>query len=269
MSRTSSAVADPHQPDTAGSRVEHVVLTMGQRIVSGVYAPGSTLPTEQEISAELNVGRNVTREAIKVLAGKGFVRTGRRAGTIVQPQGHWNMLDHEVLSWASRNPAIRHDLLANLTDVRRIIEPEVAALAAKNATTTDTLRIFEAYEDMERHARNRDLAIVADINFHTRLFEAARNPLLASIARSFAVLLRANFETSMKREGAYIRNLVEHRRIAEAIHRRDADAARAEMLQLLAKNDADLREMMSAGEAKHGPREAKKPVRRAGARQRR
>lgn len=229
------------------NRVNFIVREIGQRIVGGDFAPGNTLPVEQDLCETFKVGRNAVREAIKVLAGKGFVRTVRRAGTIVQPRRLWAMLDPDVLSWMLANPALRHDLLENLAELRRIIEPEAAALAARHATTTETLRLFETFELMGKHRHNRALAIDHDIHFHDLLLEASHNPLLISMARSIDVLLRANFEISIESPDGFIRNLDQHGKVADAIHRRDADAARREMLILLANNEADLDEMLDPG----------------------
>jgi DNA-binding FadR family transcriptional regulator len=230
------------------NRVEIVVSVIGQRIVSEIYPPGAALPTEPELGAELGVGRNAVREAVKMLAAKGFLRTSRRAGTLVLSKSSWSMLDPQVLSWILKDGRIRSQLLVDLTAVRRIIEPEVAALAAEAASTKDTLRLFEAFEEMERNANDRGAAIEADIRFHERLFEAAHNPLLASLSRAFAVLLHANFEIAIDRKNAFMRNLSEHGLVAQAIHRRDAASARREMLKLLNNNDEDIRQMMRGGD---------------------
>ena len=75
---------------------------------------------------------------------------------------------------------LRRDLLSELTQLRVMIEPEVAALAAKNATTTETLRLYEAYEAMRRHCNDSMLAIETDLRFHQCLFAGAHNQLVAS-----------------------------------------------------------------------------------------
>ena len=123
--------------DRSSNRVDFLVAQIGQRIAGNVFVPGETLPTEQELCTEFGAGRNAVREAVKVLAGKGFVRTERRAGTIVQPRTHWAMLDPQALSWLLQNASLREELLTNLSQLRRIVEPEAAALAAKQATITE------------------------------------------------------------------------------------------------------------------------------------
>ena len=88
------------------------------------------------------------------------------------------------------------------------------------------------------------LAIETDLRFHQCLFAGAHNQLVASLFRSFSVLLRANFELTLGSKGGFIRNLEQHGDVAEAVHHRDPDAARRAMLQLLANNEADLAEVM-------------------------
>jgi DNA-binding FadR family transcriptional regulator len=231
-----------------------VARTIGMAIARGDYAPGDTLPIEAELCRSLNVGRNVLREAVKTLAGKDLLRTVRRTGTIVLEKSQWNLLDPEVLRWTLAADLLRHDLLSELTQLRVMIEPEVAALAAKNATTTETLRLYESYEAMRRHCNDSVLAIETDLRFHQCLFAGAHNQLVASLFRSFSVLLRANFEFTLGSKGGFIRNLEQHGDVAQAVHRRDPDAARRAMLQLLANNEADLAEVMQrSAAAARGP----------------
>jgi GntR family galactonate operon transcriptional repressor len=231
------------------SLVDHALLTIGRWIIDGRYAPGDTLPTEQEICAQLGVGRNAMREAIKMLVSKGFLRTVRRTGITVEPRAKWSMLDPAVLSWALDNKEIRAGLIKDLTGLRYIIEPEVAALAASNATSTDILRIYEAFEQMERHGDDVNLAIEADIAFHARLFEGAHNQLLSSIVPAFALLLRANLEIALQ-SGNFISGLDQHKQVLDAIHRRDADDARVSMRRLLDSNTKDLADMRAGTQIK-------------------
>jgi DNA-binding FadR family transcriptional regulator len=186
------------------------------------------------------VGRNIVREAIKALVAKGLLKTMRRAGTTVQAKANWNLLDPDVLDWSVHNVGNRDALIAELTQLRRILEPELAALAAQFASRSDCLRLFAAYEAMERHVNDPVHAIAADIQFHERLFEATHNQLIQSLVKAFVVLLRSIFALSIKRDGGFIRNLKEHLVVAEAVHAKDPEAARAAMRQLLGKNESDL-----------------------------
>jgi GntR family transcriptional regulator, galactonate operon transcriptional repressor len=224
------------------SVVDRLVSALGRDIAAGVWKPGATLPTEPEIAHRLGAGRNAVREAVKILAAKGFVRTERRAGTIVRPEFCWNLLDPEVLNWILSASANRDHLLDELSELRSIIEPAAAALAATHASAMETLRIFEAYDQMEKLHAEIPKTIDADIAFHELLFEASHNRLLVALVPAFSLLARTNFEISIRAGKPASRNLKEHRQIVEAVSRRDPEAARRASRKLIAKNATDLAE---------------------------
>src|SRR6202049_4019933 len=132
------------------SVVDRLVSAIGREIASGVWKPEQTLPTEPELAHRFGAGRNAVREAVKILAAKGFVRTERRAGTIVRPESCWNLLDPEVLGWMLSALGERDKLLDELSELRTIIEPMVAGLAAAHASAMETLQICDAYDQMEK-----------------------------------------------------------------------------------------------------------------------
>ena len=103
------------------SVVDQLVSALGRDIAGGTWKPEETLPTEPEIAHRFGAGRNAVREAVKILAAKGFVRTERRAGTIVRSESCWNLLDPEVLSWILSAVANRDHLLDELSELRSII----------------------------------------------------------------------------------------------------------------------------------------------------
>jgi DNA-binding FadR family transcriptional regulator len=242
--QTAESGSKPRDPAAtrSASVVDRLVSALGRDIASGVWKPDETLPTEPEISHRFGAGRNAVREAIKILAAKGFVRTERRAGTIVRPDFCWNLLDAEVLNWMLLALANRDDVLSELSELRSIIEPAVAALAATHASAMETLRIFEAYEQMEKG--EMQTFIDAKIAFHDRLFEAAHNRLLVNLVPAFSLLLRTSFEISIRAGKPAARNLKEHRQIAEAVSRRDPAGARRATRKLLERNAAGLAEMI-------------------------
>ena len=233
-------MADSENRKSAPRLVVKTVDVLGRRIVKGDVPPGQTLPVEQDISDELGVSRNVVREAVKTLSGKNLIRSARRAGTIVEPREAWNLLDPQVLGWMLSEESTRGTLLNALSELRAIIEPEAAALAARRGSSAHALRLLEIYGDMERHARDPERAIAADVSFHVTILEATGNLLLTTFAEPFGQLLKANFSLSIQVNGAFIRNLAEHEEIALAIRDRDPDRARDVARLLLSKNEADL-----------------------------
>src|SRR3984893_16290882 len=149
-------------PRTA-SVVDQLVSALGRDIAGGTWKPDETLPTEPEIAHRFGAGRNAVREAVKVLAAKGFVRTERRAGTIVRPEFCWNLLDPEVLNWMLSATGNRDHLLDELTELRSIVEPMVAGLAATHASAMETLQICEVYDQMEKLSDEAQKLIDADV----------------------------------------------------------------------------------------------------------
>src|ERR1044072_8741038 len=109
---------------TVRARVGKVVRRVGTDIISGRMKPGQPLPREAEWAEELGVSRTVLREAVKVLISKGLVTSRPRTGTKVMAHAEWNILDPEVLSWRV-TAASREDLVRELFELRRIIEPAI------------------------------------------------------------------------------------------------------------------------------------------------
>lgn len=225
------------------SLVDKAVDTLGRGVIRGDYEPGDLMPPEAEIASSLGISRNVAREAFKILASKGLVRIVQGSGTRIQSEEEWNYLDQQLIGWAMEADQLRDGLIDQLSQLRYIVEPEVAALAAEHASTTEILRLFEAQEAMERHRNEPELAVEADILFHRHLFAAAHNKFLNALLRTVIVILRANFSLAIKADYDIIKFLDEHRVVAEAIHRRDPDAARQAMRGLLDNNRTHLIDM--------------------------
>lgn len=217
-----------------------IVESIGRRIVRGELHAGGHVLVEQDIISEFGASRNVVREAVKTLAGKNLVRSERRVGTLIEPAREWNLLDRQVIGWMLSENATHKDLMKALSELRQIVEPEAAAFAAMRATSKQVLQLFDCYEDMQLHANDPVQAIVHDVRFHETLLDACGNPLLRSLAQSISLLLKANFELSIQIDSAFIRNLDDHRLIAEAIQNKDPDEARRVTIDLLLKNQADM-----------------------------
>lgn len=223
------------------NRVGLVVQALGQKIVAQEYAPGDALPTEPELAEELGVGRTALREAIKILSGKGLLGTAPRRGTHVSPAHEWNMLDPDVISWNATSGNAKR-FLDEIFELRRLIEPEAAALAAKRATRREVADLLAAVEEMEI-AVEREEQLKADLHFHSLLIHCSHNSILASFRSALTALLRADFEIAMKVPRAFEHNIVHHLAVAEAVASGDSEAARAAAAQLI---DANVRDVSSA-----------------------
>ena len=212
---------------------------IGQRILRGDFAPGSALPNEAAFSLELNVSRTALREAIKVLAAKGLVESRPKIGTRVRPRDQWNMLDPDVLAWSFASGDIMRRAL-DLTDLRRILEPAAAALAAERATEAQRMEIEEAYLAMARAGEDIEVGLAPDLRFHQAILEATGNEFMAPLGILIESALAASIKLSCSRPGARMHSLPLHRAVLDAIRARDPERAHAAMLALLQATRADL-----------------------------
>jgi GntR family transcriptional repressor for pyruvate dehydrogenase complex len=117
----------------------------------------------------------------------------------------------------------------DLAEVRSILEPEIAALAAERASEADRATLREAVAVMDRSLKDADAYIEADLDFHLALAEAAANPLILSLIDSIVGLLREQRLRIFRVEGGPERGQVHHKQILEAMEKRDAKMARAAM----------------------------------------
>jgi DNA-binding FadR family transcriptional regulator len=207
-------------------QVNAAVDTLGRRISNGTYAQGSTLAIEQDLAANLGVGRNALREAVKVLSGKGLISTAPRSGTKVRPRDDWNMLDPDVLHWHADPDTATEDFMLDLVELRRIIAPKAAELAATRATKDDIADILSAYDAMANAGNDPIEKLETDITFHTAILKASHNTVLSHFKHAIATYLRAHIRHGAEQaEDSNQEDLELHRQIAWAIASGKADTA--------------------------------------------
>jgi DNA-binding FadR family transcriptional regulator len=215
-----------------------VVDQLGAAVLRGDYGEGP-LPVEAELAASLGVGRNLLREAIKVLASKGLVAVGPKIGTRALPRTEWNLLDPEVLLWLSETEgAMTHSF--DLVEFRLIVEPRAAHLAALRATEAERQHITASYEAYEECLTRPELIVDRDLVFHQAIHTASHNALLASIGWRLGTMMRRQVLTTTDYPGAFERGLPLHKELAEAIAARDAAWAEAVAFRLVVMPYEDL-----------------------------
>lgn len=256
MNRPASKKASARSPRAAktprrSGLLDRAVDELGRRITRGDYGGDVALPIEADLAAELDVGRNVVREAVKVLAGKGLLRTGPRVGTRVRSHADWNLLDPQVIKWTSRSKDSFEPMLRDLTEVRRLFEPAAAELAAQRATHREAAELLAAVDAME-DAADDEAGLEADLAFHTGLLASTHNAVLASFQNVISALLRADFEVAMRRPGAFAASVPLHREMAEAIADRAPARARRAAETLIDDNWRDVETVLAKKKA--GPR---------------
>ena len=223
---------------------ERIANTLGEQIVGGRHPPGHALPTEIELCASLSVSRSALREAFKLLAAKRLIVSRQKVGTLVRPRTDWNMLDPEVLAWHLR-AAPSDAFVTGLFEVRKIVEPAAAALAAERRTPEALARIETALADMFRFQDGAGDLTEADLRFHQSILDATGNHFLASFGAVIESALGASFQLSWH-SGHHTPeySLRQHQAVAEAIRDRRAGDAHAVMAQLLRSASEDVRELL-------------------------
>jgi GntR family galactonate operon transcriptional repressor len=227
-----------------------VVDILGQRIISGELAPGTVVEPDRLV-AELQVSRTVVREVVKVLTTKGLLDARPRTGTFVLPRSRWNLLDADVIKWRNTG-RLDARLLVELEEVRQIIEPWGARLAAQRRTAENMVALDDAFAQLADSADARGSAKVrsaraadADVRFHRAVLAASQNELLERLEALLEPVLRARDELVMKHDHHRTAFVDSHRLVLECIKDQQPDAAYQAMSELLrsaaADTDADLR----------------------------
>jgi DNA-binding FadR family transcriptional regulator len=209
-----------------------IARDLGIRIVSGDYQPGDIMSGEVAASGELRVSRTAYREAVRILAAKGLVESRPKVGTRVSPRAQWHLLDPDVLSWIfSNEPA--ESLLSGLFELRKIVEPEAAALAAARRSDEQLEAMRTALAAMAEHTLATPEGREADKQFHGALLDASQNHFLISLTSGVAAAVA--WTTIFKqRENPLHRNPIpDHKRVYDAVAAGDADAARTAMAKLV------------------------------------
>ncbi len=205
-----------------GRRYEQVAEQIQRLIANGALSPGDRLPPERELAAKFGVGRSSLRDAIRTLEVMGIVESRHGAGTVVRDLS----TDSLVVPLASVL-AHKRELVAELLDVRRMIEPALAARAAANATEEELARLEDIVRRQAEKVRRGERSIEEDSEFHYTIALAARNSVVLRVLDVLMDLLRESRQRSLQVKGRPERSYAGHRRILRAIKRRDGPAAEA------------------------------------------
>lgn len=203
---------------------------LGEAIVSGRYAVGSSLPAEPLLGEELGVSRTVIREAVKALVAKGLLSTGPKVGTRVLAEEQWNWFDNDVVLWRSRAGHPR-EFIRDLQELRRVVEPAAVRLAAERATPADIAEIETAYAGMKHAIEQGGDYVGNDLRFHQGLLRACHNRMVVQMSKALGTLLRASFEISTSKPHGPALSLPLHRAVLDAVIARNP--ARAEKAALV------------------------------------
>lgn len=211
-----------------------VMDDLGLKIVSGSWSPGYIIDVDA-LESELGVSRTVVREAIKVLTSKGLIAARPKFGTYVRDRLEWNLLDADVMSWRDTERP-DPDLIKDLNEMRRILEPAAARLAAHRRTPDEIDAIQAALAGME--SADVDRHVQSDLLFHRTLLAATHNELLGrlEVVLKMAMTIRDRLAFGAPHADEFMQL---HTAVATAVRQGNPDAAEQAMNALLSAAEKD------------------------------
>jgi GntR family transcriptional repressor for pyruvate dehydrogenase complex len=216
--------APASQPLTAERLSDRLAATLKQQLDAGAWAPDERLPTEQALATQYGVSRTVVREAVSRLRAAGRLVARQGSGVFVAPSHAARALDFD--------PQVLTDLdgVLQVVEVRGALEGEIAALAALRATPLQRQAIAVALQRIDDAVAGGGDGVAEDMGFHRAVADASGNPQFARLLTYLEQYLRDAMHVTRGNEAQRqdfaeaVRR--EHRALADAIHRRDAEAAR-------------------------------------------
>lgn len=209
-----------------------IVEEVGSRIVRGDWEPGEQLPDESVFGTKLDVSRTVVREALKVLSEKGLIASRPRIGTRVSSRDHWNHLDPDILKWIFANGPTKKDA-DDLIELRRMIEPGAARLAAARISDDEIDALRNAFQEMVDAGSDVEKGIEPDLRYHHIILKASGNQMLVPLGHTIESALVASFRISSSVPSERVVSLGRHKAVMDAISAHDGNLAEEAMCNLI------------------------------------
>jgi GntR family transcriptional regulator, transcriptional repressor for pyruvate dehydrogenase complex len=203
---------------------EKVAQQIQGLIRDGLLKPGDHLPPERELAETFQVSRSSVRDAIRALEVMGLVEPRQGEGTVVR-----DVTAETLVNPLSTMLTHKRELVTELLDLRLMIEPPLAARAAKHATDEEILRMEDILRRQKEKLSRGELAIEEDSEFHYAIAKAARNSVVLKVVDVFMDLLRESREQTLQVDGRLQKSFSGHRRILDSIKNRKASLAEAAM----------------------------------------
>ncbi len=214
------------------SKIYEEVARQIERLIAELK-PGDMLPPERELSRMFGVSRGSIRDAIRKLESVGLVEPRQGSGTVVRD------FSADLLAAPLTTLLLqKRNMVAELLDVRKMIEPPLAARAATHATAEELAEMDAILERQSARIRRGELAIEEDSEFHYAIALAANNSVVLKVLDVLMDLLRETRERSLQVNGRLEKSFTGHQRILAALKRRDAAAAENAMRRHLQEIEA-------------------------------
>ncbi|MGW5722053.1 FadR/GntR family transcriptional regulator [Amycolatopsis sp. NPDC003865] len=214
-----------------------VAAHLTRRIVRGEIEDGRA-PSELDIVQEFGVSRVVARETLKILASLDIVDVAQGRRVVVRPRAEWDYLSPLLIEWLPTE--IVDELLQELHQMRALLEPELAAMAAAAVTDETLVRLRNEIERMTALEADPEAYLEVDHEFHMEICRAADNRILDRIMYSARWLGTASRRLTNEAPAGLRRATAQHTEIYEALVARDPEGARTAMRKHLSNNYSTL-----------------------------
>ena len=208
---------------------EQVVEQIRALIGSGQLRPGDRLPAERELCKQLGISRPSLRAGLRMLVAHGVLRARHGSGTYVADGPP--SLDSEQLSLLAALHGFTFD---QMFEARRVLEVQVAGLAAECATAEHLATIAEETAEMYAALDDPQQYLIHDIKFHRAIASASGNPILATLVEMVSAVMYDQRRETIGRAHDFKESVEMHQRIYRAIRSQKPDAARQAMHEHLA-----------------------------------
>lgn len=208
---------------------EKVAEQIVELIANRQYMSGDKLPNEFEMAGQLQVGRGTIREAMKILVSRNIVEIRRGCGTFVCK--HPGRVEDPLGFSFVEN---KKKLALDLYELRMIIEPEIAALAAQRGEPEDIRRLREAAKRVEELCRKGEDHAREDMEFHEQLAKCSHNQVMPRLMPVIHSAVSIFIE--MTNSGLRMETIRSHEAIVKAVEHGNQEEARAAMREHLQNN---------------------------------
>jgi len=212
-----------------GQRLHEAIVDLFHaQIQKGILGHGSKLPAERVLAEQLKVSRGSVREAIRTLELQGLAVSKHGSGTFINTQSLGavtTLMSSSLTVGLSVDEAQLHDIF----EVRHLLEPQLAALAAQRATDDDVERLSAILVEQQRQIMEGETGVDADTEFHFALATATHNAALVKVVSAVEDVLRQSRDQTLQQPGRSQRSLDSHRHILEMVRAGDHIGARSAM----------------------------------------
>jgi GntR family transcriptional repressor for pyruvate dehydrogenase complex len=207
---------------------EEIVRQVHELIAQGKLKSGDQLPPERELAEKFRVSRTSVREALRALGSRGLVEIRAGEGAFVRDVSVETLIEPLALVILPHREAV-----GELFEARRLIEPSIAALAARRATRDEIAEMERILAEQAQEVTAGRTGMGQDSAFHDAIAQSAHNRAITRIIHALMDLLAQSREESLHTPGRPTRSHEDHRRIVDAIRQRDEGAAHRAMLDHL------------------------------------